>query len=162
MTSRHAGIVALGLTLFASAMDTRPRSSASSLVGTWRLVEFTDTVDGKVVHQFGDKPLGIFIYAPSGRMSIHVLHNPVPQRFDDLNLPGAEQDALEARSYIGYFGAYEVDVRRSMVTHRVEGGTRLSYIGIARDRPFRIDGNRLTIGDDTTWRRVLERIPDRR
>ena len=115
--------------------------------------------DGKVVRAFGDKPLGIFIYTASGYVSIHILHNPLPQRFDDLNLPGTQQDLLDVRSYTGYFGTYEVDVKRSVVTHHVEGGTLLGYIGTAQERPFRLEDNGLVIGDDKTWRRVLERVP---
>jgi hypothetical protein len=44
-----------------------------------------------------------FIYAASGYVSIHILHNPLRQRFDDLSLPSVQQDVLEARSYTGYF-----------------------------------------------------------
>ena len=99
------------------------QASASGLVGTWRLIEYTSLRDGKVIHAFGEKPPGLFMYAASGYVSIHLLHNPLPQQFDDLNLSTPQQDLLGTRSYTGYFGRYEVDVARSVVTHLVEGGT---------------------------------------
>lgn len=159
--NRYAGIVALSMAVFAGGVGVAAQPPEKSLIGTWRLVEYTNVRDGKVVRAFGDKPLGIFIYTASGYVSIHILHNPLPQRFDDLNLPSTQQDLLDVRSYTGYFGTYEVDVKRSVVTHHVEGGTLLGYIGTAQERPFRLEDNRLIIGDDKIWRRVLERVPDK-
>lgn len=154
-------MVAFIASVFVCGMSAAMQPTAKSLIGTWRLIEFTDVHDGAVIHRFGDKPLGIFIYTASGYVSIHILHQPLPQRFDDLNLPSAQQDELDVRSYAGYFGTYEVDLKRSIVTHHVEGGTLLGYIGTAQERRFRLEGNKLIIGDDKTSRRVLERVPDR-
>jgi hypothetical protein len=159
--TRYAGIVALAMSVLVWGPGAAAQPTANSLTGTWRLVEYSNVRDGKVVRAFGDKPLGIFIYAASGYVSIHLLHNPLPQRFDDLNLPSAQQDVLEVRSYTGYFGTYEVDLKRSVVTHRVQGGTLLGYIGTAQERPFRLEGDKLIIGDGKSWSRVLERVPDK-
>ena len=101
--TRYAGIAALAMSVLVWGPGAAAQETANSLTGTWRLVEYTNVRDGNVVRAFGDKPLGIFIDAASGYVSIHILHNPLPQRFDDLNLPSAQQDVLEVRSYTGYF-----------------------------------------------------------
>lgn len=162
MTRRNALLVLLSLTSL-GVRGGSPKSSdaGNKLVGTWRLVEYWDVIASKTVHQFGEKPIGIFIYSPSGYVSVHILHNPPPAKFDDLNLPESQQDQLETASYTGYFGTFKVDTKRAVVTHLVEGGTVLSYIGTAQERPYRFEDNRLIIGDGTTFRRVLERVPDK-
>lgn len=112
-----------------------------------------------VAHPFGAEPIGIFIYTPTGYVSIHIMHNPPPKAFNDLDLSREEQDHAEDRSYVGYFGTYRVDARRAVVIHHVAGGTRLGYIGHDEERPFRLEGDKLIIGDGRTWRRVLVRVP---
>ena len=161
MRRRSAILMPLSLVSVAVRGGSPQPSDAAKVIGTWRLVEYVDVIAGKTVHQFGEKPIGIFIYSPSGYVSIHILHNPPPTKFDDLDLPSSEQDQLDTASYTGYFGTFKVDTQRSVVTHYVEGGTVLGYIGTAQERPYRFEGKRLIIGDDKTFRRVLERIPDR-
>ena len=70
MITRYAGIAALSMSVLSLTLSAPAQSSANSLVSTWRLVEVTDVRNGKVVHPFGEKPLGIFIYAASGYVSI--------------------------------------------------------------------------------------------
>ena len=161
MRRRSAIVILLSLVSVAVRSGSPQLSDAGKLVGTWRLVEYVDVIAGNTLHQFGEKPIGIFIYSPSGYVSVHVLHNPPPTKLDDLTLPNWEQDQLDTASYTGYFGTFRVDTRRSVVTHYVEGGTVLGYIGTAQERPYRFEGNRLIIGDGKTFRRVLERIPDK-
>lgn len=145
-------------------MPARPGSqapNAGALVGTWRLVEYTNFRDGRTVHPFGAEPIGLFIYTPSGHVSVHIMHDPPLKSFGDLDLSSDEQNRSEERSYVGYFGTYRVDSTRSVVIHHVEGGTRLGYIGKDEERPFRLEGDKLIIGDGRTWRRVLVRVPAR-
>ena len=87
-------------------------------------------------------------------------HNPPPDSFRDMDLSIEERRSLGQSSYVGYFGTYQIDIERRIVIHRVEGGTLLSYIGTDQERPFRIEGNKLTIGRDGEWERILERVPE--
>ena len=149
------------ISVFGARTGAAEELDAGRLVGTWRLVEFTDFRDGKTIHPFGAEPLGLFIYAPSGHVSIHIMHNPPPEHFDDLEMPSDQQDQLGTRSYTGYFGTYEVDSKRSVLIHHVEAGTLLGYIGTAQERPYRFEGDNLILGDDRTRRRVLVRVSDK-
>ena len=157
--NRYATVVAIFvISALGALIGAAEESDASRLVGTWRLVEYTDFRSGKTIHAFGAEPLGLFIYTPSGHVSIHIMHNPPPKHFDDLEMTSDQQDLLDMRSYAGYFGTYRVDSKRSVLIHHVEAGTLLGYIGTAQERPYRIEGDKLILGDDSTWRRVLVRV----
>ena len=153
-------IVAVLSTMTGVAAATSEMSAMDGVVGTWRLVEYSNYGTGEKLQPFGSEPLGYFIYSPSGHVSIHIMRNPPPDSFRDLDLKSEERRVLRQRSYVGYFGTYEVDVKRSVVIHRVEGGTMLSYIGTDQERPFRIEGDRLIIGRDGEWERILVRVPE--
>ena len=136
-------------------------SQTNGIVGTWRLVEFTNYRSGEKVQPFGSEPLGYMIYTPSGHVSVQTLRNPPPESFRDLDLKREERRGLRQASYSGYFGTYEVDEERSVVIHHVEGGVHLFMIGREEERPFRIEGNKLIIGRDGEFERILVRVPDK-
>lgn len=122
---------------------------SSPLVGTWRFVEITDTDStGAPIHYFGEKPCGFMIYTASGQVSVHISRCPTP----DL----APTEVAE--TYVGYFGTYTVNASRGLVTHQVEGGSAPDYIGTPQQRPFKVSGDTLTMGDGQTWKRVLVRV----
>ena len=124
-----------------------------SIVGTWRLAEFTNYSDGEPVRPFGNEPRGYFFYTEDGYLSIQILKTPPPESLDEFSV-----NFRDRPSYVGYFGRYRVDWDRSVVVHQVEGGTVLDYIGTDQERPFRLDGDRLVIGVEGQWERVLERV----
>lgn len=125
------------------------QSRPSSLVGTWRFVEITDIDStGAPIQYFGDKPCGFIIYTASGQVSVHIARCPSP----DVSPPEL------AATYNGYFGTYTVNEARGLVTHQVEGGSAPDYIGTPQQRPFKITGDTLLLGDGRTWKRVLVRV----
>jgi hypothetical protein len=90
------------------------------------------------------------MYAQTGHVSVHL------QR---CAARGAAPDAAGmSSSYGGYFGTFRIDAARGMIIHRVEGGSIAEYIGGDEERPFRLVGDTLTLGDGRTWRRTLVRI----
>ncbi len=119
------------------------------LVGAWRLIAFEDrdTERDDWTATYGTAAVGLAIYDPSGSLSIQVM--PDPQ---------------SAEPYLGYFGTFEVLEAiasgagfTGIVDHRVEGATDIELVGPG-GRPFELSGQRLLLGDDRTWRRILERI----
>jgi hypothetical protein len=111
-----------------------------SIVGTWRVVAFeTHNSDGSVIKEFGEKPLGYFIYDATGHVAIQMTENP------------AKKDPARA---FAYFGTYQVDAARGIVIHHVEGAVEgnggagpkvREYIGKDELRPFRLEGDHLII-----------------
>lgn len=138
------GVIA-GLLLLGSGCTTRISRppTASNLVGTWRLLELSDwDSSGRLTQAYGARPRGYLIYTATGQVSVHL----------------ASGDSASA-PYHGYFGTYTVDAQRGVVTHRIEGGTLGRDSGGGDpDRPFRISGDTLTLGEGRTWRRVFVRV----
>ena len=129
----------------------------ADLVGTWRLVEFVNVVDGTPVHPFGKNPKGYFTYTKDGHVMIQIQHETPPDSWKTLE---TNNDGVgnEAPWYVGYFGRYTVDRESNEVVHHVEGGTLLHYIGTDQKRPFVLENDKLTIGESGVWERVLVRI----
>jgi hypothetical protein len=135
-----------------------------ALVGTWRLVDFADLdKDGKWKYRFGEHPRGYFVYDETGHVHIQIMKVPPLAAFTEANLaegkPPTAEHALAAYSgYVAYFGTYTVEAKRHIVTHHVEGSLWPDFTDTNQPRPFKLEGDRLEIGDGKTWRRVLERV----
>ncbi len=137
---------------------------AHSLVGTWRVLEFADLdKGGKWVYWFGEHPKGYFVYDATGHVHIQIMKvpplTPFPEANSDDGKPPTPEHALAAyNAYVAYFGTYTVDTEKHVVTHHVEGSLSPDYTDTDQPRPFKLDGDRLEIGDGKTWRRVLDRL----
>lgn len=172
MHRSHGTIALLACSLVAAASAAAAGAAPSSaLVGTWRLVSFEDVDGGQAVHRYGEKPLGIFIYTADGHVAIQIANpaNPVcvapavkngPGRKDNLPVPACTADEMRALvdGYVAYWGTYTVDAAAGIVTHHVVSSLANGYAGTDQQRPFRLEGDRLVIGDGKTWTRVLERV----
>jgi len=170
-TPSSARRLLLALLLAAGASSAAGPAVPAGLVGTWRLVSFEDVKNGQTFHPYGDKPLGLFVYTADGHVAIQIANpaNPAcvppgrksgPGRHDDLALPACSPEEMRAllEGYVAYWGTYTVDVAAGVVIHHVESDVSTGYSGTDQRRPFRLDGDRLVIGDGKTWTRVLERV----
>jgi hypothetical protein len=141
-----------------------PAQEADTLIGTWRLVEVADlNKDGKWQYRFGEHPRGYFVYDGTGHVHIQIMKVPALAPFpeaklNDGNLPSPEHAIAAYTAYVAYFGTYTVDAEKRVVTHHVEGSLAPDFTDTDQPRPFKLEGDRLEIGDGTTWRRVLERV----
>ena len=147
-------------------------SRAAQLVGTWRLVRFEDVENaagardpqGETVHRHGEKPLVLFIYTADGYVAIQIANPANPTcvfKVDDhLDVPVCTPEQREAlvSGYIAYWGTYTVAMAAGVVVHQVKSDLGIGYTGTNQRRPFRLDGDRLVLGDGKTWTRVLERV----
>ena len=95
-------------------------------------------------------------------MSVQLAQAPVPPRLptdsvrDGLPVDSAEAFAL-LRRHISYFGTYSVDSQRGIVVHHIEAEVGRVYTDTHRERPFRLWGDTLVLGNERTWRRLLVR-----
>ncbi|HXY09193.1 MAG TPA: lipocalin-like domain-containing protein [Terriglobales bacterium] len=148
--------------VFAQAPAGADRSS--SLIGTWRVLEFADLdKDGKWTYWFGEHPRGYFVYDATGHVHIQIMRVPPLAPFPEASsnggkLPTSEHALAAYSAYFAYFGSYTVDTNKQIVTHHVEGSLSPDYTDTDQPRPFKLEGDRLEIGDGKTWRRVLERV----
>lgn len=161
----------LGFDLTSDRDQAQQKAPPAGIVGTWRLVAFEDVEDGKVIRRFGDKPNGLFVYTADGHVIIHIANpaNPNciapskktgPGKKDELALPecSPEQMRVLLDGTVAYWGTYRVDAAAGEVIHVVKADLSNGYIGTDQHRPFRLEGDRLVIGDGKTWTRVLERV----
>jgi hypothetical protein len=135
-----------------------------ALLGTWRLLELADLDnDGKWQHRYGEHPRGYFVYDGTGHVHIQIMKvpplAPFPEaKLDVGKLPTPEHALAAYSAYAAYFGTYTVDEQKHVVTHHVEGSLAPDFTDTDQPRPFKLQGDRLEIGDGKTWRRVLERV----
>jgi hypothetical protein len=116
------------------------QSADNPLVGTWRPVEFVDwDSTGRRTSLLGPEPRGYLIYTASGHVSLHIFGARLP--------------------YESYVGIYSVDARHGVVNHQIEAASTPEATAGSGARPFRLRGDTLILGDDTTWRRVFVRVP---
>ena len=141
-----------------------PAKEARALIGTWQVVEFADLdKDGKWQYWFGEHPRGYFVYDATGHVHIQIMKVPPLAPFPESTwnegkLPSPEHALAAYAAYDAYFGTYTVDAKKHVVTHHVEGSLQPDYTDTDQPRPFKLEGDRLEIGDGKTWRRVLERV----
>jgi lipocalin-like protein len=139
---------------------------ASPLVGTWsvRAIEIADSA-GRTVDI--SRPVGLIVYTPEGRMAVQIMVlprpvvPPVPEGPDEVTAWSPEQVRRVVETYDAYFGTYDVDETRHIVTHRVEGELRPNYVGAAYARRYEVDGDRLVLSPtspDEHWRVLWDRV----
>lgn len=127
------------------------------LTGTWQLIDFADTDSlGNWIHPFGKHPRGFVTYTATGIFNIN-MSSEIP-----LGITESESktrtiilDEFLWKYSFGYFGNYAADLKKSVVTHKVTGGTIPWFVGTDQPRPFLLRGDTLIIGDNRTWKRVL-------
>ena len=130
------------------------------IVGTWRLIEAKDRDSEKEPwqHTFGHPISGYFIYDVNGYASIQIMTNPPQPTFDPDKGPTPEEALNIFNNYIAYYGTYTLDETQRLLTCQVEGGLNPNDVGTEQPRPFEIVDDKLIIGNQTTWIRVLERV----
>lgn len=146
-------------------------TAPKGIVGTWRLASFEDVEDGKIVRRFGDKPVGLFVYTADGHVIIQIANpaNPdcltagkrsLPGRTQNRVLPVCTPEQLEVvlDGTVAYWGTYTVDTASGHIIHNVVSDVANGYAGTAQPRRFRLNGDRLVLGDGKTATRVLERV----
>jgi Lipocalin-like domain len=156
--------IGCSLLLVTVAVSQHPAQGAHALIGTWRLVEFSDLdKNGKWQYWSGEHPRGHFVYDATGHVYVQIAKDPPLKPFPESNfdagkMPSPEHALAAYTTYLTYFGTYTVDTKKHMVTIHVEGSLAPDYTDTDQPRPYKLEGDRLEISDGKTWRRVLERV----
>lgn len=118
--------IAIILFFFVSSCLFAQKTKQKSIVGTWRLLEFTnlDSATYIWIYPFGKNPKGYFTYTESGVVSINISNN------EPLKISEEEGKKYSVNLYdfittnsFGYFGTYTLEPDKGMVIHHVRGGT---------------------------------------
>jgi hypothetical protein len=152
---------ALAVLLGCSATPLAPpeRTPVHPLVGSWRLLRYENlSPDGRIERPFGARPRGLFIYDQWGNVAIQISTDEGPRCSVRAGTCQADDLAALVRGYSAYFGRYRVQHEQGTVVHEIEASLLPEFLGTAHPRPFRLEGDRLLIGDGRTWVRELERV----
>jgi hypothetical protein len=143
-----------------------PAESGAGIIGTWRLVEYWNrqTPQAPLTHRYGEHPCGYIIYTASGHVAVQIARGPVlgnlpPDSARDRRPTNPLEAAEMLQRYVSYFGTYEIDTARGVVVHHVEADNLRAYTRQDEERPFRLRGDTLVLGDGSTWGRALVREP---
>lgn len=137
------------------------RTAPPPFAGTWRLVSFV-TVDDQGQSRPSPYVDGRLSYDAGGQMAAQLTYAGRPPL--DPEASDADRAAAQ-RSYLAYYGTYEVDAAAARVTHHVEASTNPGWAKTDLVRSYEFaDGNatlRLTMRDATgrttgtlVWRRI--------
>lgn len=121
--------------------------SASSLLGTWRLVSY-EARDSKGAYHYplGERVSGLLVYDAGGNMSAHVMRTDRPLFAADDAARGTDSEVRAAfEGHDAYFGTYTIDQATQTVTHYVVGASYPNWIGSDQLRHFKFDGSRLLL-----------------
>ena len=159
---------ALAVMLVALASPVRAAPPAlPELVGTWKIVSYEDrAATGEPVYPYGRTPAGLLIYDATGHMAVQLMKTPPPDvASDDWDRFTVAEKVALFDGYVAYFGRYEVDPARKVVTHLPEGDLSRLYIGRREERHYELTGDRLVLSETWTqsgraWRgvRVFARL----
>ena len=147
-------VLAISLLL---AVTLGAQTTPARIVGTWELKTRTVTrADGtKIVDPvLGEKPAGRLIYDASGAMSLQMMR---VGRKDAISTP-ANANPRITLGYDSYFGRYTVDEKAGTVTHHVEASLFPEDLGDDWVRPFKLEGDTLTLqltGEDKLTRTLV-------
>lgn len=146
---RAARLALAALIAAAPALATaQPRLTADEvrrkLAGNWKLVKyesFTQTASGNPPAGYDG---GRIMYDEAGNMAAQLTRSGRPL----VTRESSDRDRLAAAAgYLAYFGRYDIDAAKGIVTHHVEGSTNTSWVGtvLVRYYDFSPDGSRLTL-----------------
>ena len=147
-----------------------------SLIGTWRLVEWTFTVDdSRPTRPWGGNPAGLLTYTEDGRMSASLMSNGRPGApTRTLSAAPIEIRAAAAAGYLSYAGSYSMD--GNDVLHHIELSLMPNWVGTTERRliewtssetgfdlilstpPTKTDGGRLAV-NRLRWERIPSNPP---
>ncbi len=94
-----------------------------SITGTWKLKAFQiKRSDGSVIFPFGKDAIGYMMYTPSGHFSAQLMRRDRPHFTSGDQMKGTqEEQELNYKGVISYFGHYTFHPEEHRVIHHVEG-----------------------------------------
>lgn len=121
--------------------------SPESFWGVWQLVSYEFRLaDGIVLRPMGQGVRGLLMYDRSGYVMLHVM-DPDRPRFQSGDWLRGEPNEIQSawEGTFSYYGTFELDTRRRMMIHHIQGASFPNWIGTDRELFFEFKDNRLTL-----------------
>ena len=136
----------------------------ADVLGSWSL-EHSEWHDenGPVEPEGGHFDTALLMYGASGTVSVQMMR-PHKASFtsDDWRDATPDEKARAWGDYFCYFGTFEVDESRRVITHSIEGSWFPNLIGTQQVRRYELVDDLLTLTAETAWGHVAvswRRIP---
>ena len=155
--------VVLSILLLAAAalaQTATPAPTVAQLLGTWKLVSIEDTMNSGATgpsQQFGPHPHGFIMYEPDGHMCATIANGDRPAWKDPANPTNEEKNAYYD-TFIAYCGTFKLDGATSTLTHYPSVAWTPAYVDSTQVRPFKLDGDRLTITVTAVTPAITKRV----
>ena len=117
---------------------------ASKFVGSWKLVAFEGTIEGRKIEK--RERVGLLMYDAAGYMSVQIMASDRPKFASGKRQQGTLEEIKAAfDGYIAYFGPYEVNEAKGVVIHHLEGSIFPNQVGTDNIRYYEFSGDQLTL-----------------
>jgi hypothetical protein len=141
--------VVVSLLIFLGASKAGRANDAAEILGSWKLVSYEDReASGTPVYPYGRAPAGLLIYDATGHMAVQIMKTPPPDvASDDWDRFTTQEKVGLFDGYVAYFGRFEVDSVRKVVTHLPSADLSRLYIGKREERHYQLAGDRLVLSE---------------
>jgi len=121
---------------------------AKVIIGTWRLVHSINiNAEEQTEYPYGEDAIGYIYYSDSGIMAVQISRKSRDEVRDPANL---------VHEYLAYFGRYEIDTERQVVSHLLEGELFPGGHAKVLERRYRFEGDLMSLKPvDGTNREIL-------
>jgi len=116
------------------------------LLGRWELTGWSGTNEaGETVRHGGERPSGVLIYLPSGRMAVQIQRDS-REKFGSRDFDAGTEplQAAAYRAYIAYAGRFSVP-EPGTVVHHLEQALHPDQVGMDKRREYELEGDELTL-----------------
>lgn len=109
---------------------------------SWTLVSTSVDQGGKILHPYGERPTGIFMFDTNRHFSQIIIRSDLASiRSNNRENGTPEENKSVVQGSIAYFGTYAVE--GNVVTLRIENSTFPNFKGTDQKRSFTITGDQL-------------------
>ena len=131
-----------------AAQPTQGQSLKEQIVGAWRLVSLYNEEQGVKGYPYGEKPVGLFIFDPSGNVCQFLSKPDLPKFAADNRLKGTDKEYRSVvQGIIAGFGKYTVDGDTVSITWIASSFPNRA--GTTEKRVYKIVGDEMTAVNPT-------------
>ena len=123
--------------------------SRKQFIGTWKLVSFELETSGEISYPWGEDVVGIHTWDETGHYAFQG-GSAVREKFaSDIPFEATPEEASTAiKTYLAYFGTFEVDEIERTVTHNGIGSLFPNWVGMPQKRLYEFSGNQLNLASE--------------
>jgi hypothetical protein len=112
----------------------------NKFIGTWKLKSWVSQNASEIIYPYGKNPSGYISYLSDKLMTVVIMRDQrdIPDIFKTvIPLDATDEECIAGfKSYLSYWGKYEVDEESKIIMHKLEGCWYPKWIGTEQERHF--------------------------